>query len=170
MYTDYQKEEIANAISDSLIDQLLWRILYISSAASGWSGTKEIEEKLRSLPDTLRLILNNIGNAPENTYLADSIEDETNAFVDYADSLLNSKENYDYLEKIWLKSMERNINELSKIYPKWSSRDSQAMIQHHHDLLKKIILDIKNEKFNALPEIVPILRKLTTDISQYINN
>lgn len=169
LYSDNQKKELTRAIGEYLIDQLLWRILYLNSVASNWEGSEEIRGKLLSLPSTFKLIIDNIERTPAGKELYEAINEETKYYVQYVNSTLNGENNLKNLKKLWDRSIERGLNALSRIYPKWNQMEWDAMISHQQNLLENILMDVKAGKYDTLPTIIPNIRRLTTDISQYLS-
>lgn len=169
MYSKEQKQELSRAIGEYFVDQLLWRVLYLNSIASNWEGTEEIRKKLTSVPDTFRLIINNIEKTPEGKDLADAVTQETQDYVQYIDCEFQNCANLSTLNQKWNISIERVINSLARIYSEWSSRELEAIISHQQDLFEKLTTDIKNDKYSTLIEIVPIIRRLSTDIANYLS-
>lgn len=169
MYSEEQKQELSRAIGEYFVDQLLWRVLYLNGVASNWEGSEEIRKKLTSLPNTFRLIIDNIERTPEGKDLADAVTQETQDYVQYIDCEFQNCTSLSTLNQKWNRSIERVINSLARIYSEWSPRELEAIINHQRDLFEKLTSDIKNNKYSTLIEIVPIIRRLSTDIANYLS-
>ena len=170
MYTQQEQQEIYRAVYEYAADQLLWRVLYLDCVASDTPGTGEIREKLLTLPSTLALILRSVCHSEDLEQLIACIDKGNRIYVEYVDNVFQNGGCPESLRKMWDKNTAATAQALARVDPEWDEAAWTSMMLHQNDLLEQTCSGVKAGSYTTLVEVLPFIRRLATDMSEYLAN
>lgn len=157
-YTLYRR------IQDFAVEQLLWRVLYVTHALQGHPACDTVENKLKSMMEKAETSILS-SSQEESKRLAQVIRENNTLFIEYVKHFAGHADECESIKRQW----QENTSEMGKLLTRLNPGQTNwyAMLKHSDDLLMMVIRDCQSGKYKTLTDVTPLLQRLTADMADY---
>lgn len=159
---------IYNQIMAYSVDEAIWNISYINNAIFNTPLKKDTRSKVFSLNDSMIAIFSEAfpGNNKLNE-LGVRVLMDSRYFVELVEGN-DLRRTAAEIKKDWKENNSNAAKILNELNPYWKYLEFNGMLDQRTDILSLLTSYLKNSYYDLYTELVPIYRRVTLDISNYL--
>lgn len=158
-YTLYRR------IQDFAVEQLLWRVLYITHVMQEHPVCDAVENKLKSMMEKAEMAILSSNSQEDARRFAQVCKENNRLFIEYAKHVADHADDCESIRHQWQESTAEMGKLLTRLNP--DQTNWYAMLRHSDDLLQMVIRDYPSGKYNTLTDVTPLLQRLAADMADY---